>query len=785
MKKHFLLRLVLLGALCPLIACNPTKYLSKGQRLYNGGKVEVISEELSKKEKADLKTNLKLLNRQQVNKNASLMAYYRSLDLKAGAGFKYWWFNLQKEEPEFFDTLTIHSIAKSMENYLKRSGYFQAKVDFTYDVSQYYGTVTYYAHPNKSYKLNDISYEVLEPRLANFLAPYWQSSLLQPGEVVSDNLYQQEKLRVVNILKNNGFYYFDPGMISPLIADSVGSKVNVSLLINESKDPTVLTRFKLGRINIHSDFNPDYNRIYNLDTMINGYRFLQINKELKVKPHTLMQYMYIKPGDFYAKDNFDRTFSQLNRLGLYRYVNIRESRDEKEPDKLNVDIFLPPAKTLSYNTSLDFNRTNLRTGLDKFQSLAFQTGNSLSKRNLFNGGELLQMNLDYAVERSFRKGPNTVSRNEVRFRNQLSFPRFLDYLGIVNAVSRIKDKDGTLIDSKFIDALHDRVTTNVNLDFEFVDFYTWYRFFNINASYGFLINQDAEHKYVWNNFGFSYFIPKSFSNYDEILKQNLFLTNTFKSNRLFTGFLLKDFTFDYNKATDALGNTYGANITAELSGFEVNALNKLFDPSREWKLFNKIEFNKFWKISVSGYRVDRIGNNLFGAAKLTLGAAHAFGSTIEVPYIKQFEIGGPFSIRGWSIRKLGPGGFKDSTQLIHFPDGPYYETGDIKLELISEIRFPIYYIFKGAVFLDAGNVWSWKQNETRPGAHISKNFLNDIAIGSGFGLRLDLSLFVIRLDLGTQLKNPYPVNGHKFFPNRTLGEVWDNIVWNIAVNYPF
>ena len=156
-----------------------------------------------------------------------------------------------------------------------------------------------------------------------------------------------------------------------------------------------------------------------------------------------------------------------------------------------------------------------------------------------------------------------------------------------------------------------------------------------------------------------------------------------------------------------------------------------------------------------------------------------------MPYIKQFEIGGPFSIRGWPIRKLGPGGFRDEYQLSRFPRGPYYQTGDIKIELISELRFPIYYLFQGAVFLDAGNVWTWSRIDDRTDASFDLNFLDDIAIGSGFGLRLDLTLFVLRLDIGTQLKNPYPINGREFFPNRSLGEVWRNLVWNIAVNYPF
>lgn len=768
-----------------LQACNPTRYLSEGQKLYNGATINVHSDEIKGRDKSVLKENLTLLNRQRVNKKAALTAYYKLQNISDSTGFDYWWNNLLKEEPEFFDTLTIANISQSMTNYLKRSGYFNAKVTYTTKVKGKYGKVHYDAYPGKSYHFNDITFEVNEPKLATFLAPYWDKSILQTGEVVSDVNFTREKQRVTSILQNNGFYFFDPAMFAPLIADSVSDKVNATFIISESTDPTVLNRFRIGRINIHSDFDPNFSMLYRMDSMYRGYRFLQISPKFKVKPSTILQYVYIKPGDYYSKDKFDRTFRQLNRLGLYRYVNIRESRDEDNPGVLNVDILLPPTKTLNFNAGLDLNKTDLRSGLDKFQSFALQTSVSINKRNLFNGGELLNTNIDYGIEQSFKGGPQLVSRHEIRLRNTLFFPRFLDYLGVITGLSKIKTKNGTLLNKNFIEALDDRVTTNIGLDFEFVNFKQWYRYFNINGSYGFQINPDPEHQYLWNNFGFSYFIPQTFSRYEEILAQNVFLAKSFTARRFFTGFLLRNFEFNYNKAFDANEQTRGYNVSTEFSGFEINLLNKLFSPDKEWLFGNEIEFTKFWKLSASASNIKRLSDKIYGAAKLTVGAAHTFGSTTTVPYIKQFEIGGPFSIRGWPIRKLGPGGYKDEYQLTNFPKGPYYQTGDIKIELISEIRFPIYYLFKGAIFLDAGNVWSWNKSDDREGAKFNADFLKDIAIGSGFGIRLDLTLFVLRLDIGTQIKNPYPINGREFFPNRNLLEVWRNLVWNIAVNYPF
>ena len=173
---------------------------------------------------------------------------------------------------------------------------------------------------------------------------------------------------------------------------------------------------------------------------------------------------------------------------------------------------------------------------------------------------------------------------------------------------------------------------------------------------------------------------------------------------------------------------------------------------------------------------------MVGASQFKIGYARPFGITEAVPYVKQYEIGGPFSIRGWAIRELGPGGYKD-------PDAAnyknFYQTGDFKLEWLSELRFNIFSIIKGAVFLDAGNVWANKSKlDLRPGANFQFDQLyQTLAIGSGLGIRLDVTFFVMRVDLGFKVKYPYQLENQGYY--NTFSGMWREKQWNFALGYPF
>ncbi|MFZ2896415.1 MAG: BamA/TamA family outer membrane protein [Saprospiraceae bacterium] len=766
-------------------SCNVSRFLSAHQVLLTKETV-VVEGEFKGGENTRLKEGLVYLTNTVPFKREAVYSYFKNQGkIDSAGGVKRFFYNIISQEPVYFDSAQIEKTKNNLTNYLKKEGYFDAEVRYTTSIKGKYGKVEYTAIPKQQYFFRDVTYEIREPEISIFLSDSWNKSVLKRGKVVSDLNYQLEKNRISDILFNNGYYFFDPSLIGPLIADSIGHEVNVAFRMNETDDRKVVQRYKIGRVNIHSDFDQNYSKLYNLDTTINNYRFLQISPKFRVKPSTILRYIYLKSGDYYSKANFTRTYRQLNRLGLFRYINVNQTIDDIDTTLLNVDLYLPPAKTLDISYNLDFGYVNLRTSAVAIPATILgQVGASVIKRNLFNGGEALRTNASAGYETSFNKA---VNRIDLKLHNSLSFPRFMDFLGIVSGLKRVKTSKGPLLPKSFIETLEDRVTTNITMDFEYNNFKDWYKYYNLNGSYGFDVIQDNEHQYRWNHLGINYFKPTVFSLYSQVLENNYFLKQSFENPRLFTGLLFRDLSFIYKTADDNYGQNRKFYVNAELSGFEINLINRLINPSTNWKLFDNVEFSKFFKIYTEVSSTKVLFGRVLGAAKIGLGVSHSFGSSTTVPYLKQFEIGGPFSLRAFPIRKIGPGSYIDPVQQEKFPNGPYYQTGDMKIEYLSELRFPLFYIFKGAIFLDAGNIWSIsKSDDNRPGSRFrfKDKPWNQLAVGTGVGLRLDLSFFVLRLDMGSALKYPYKING-SYNPYSSFKDRLRNLEYNLALNYPF
>ncbi len=777
--------MVTLSSVLLLSSCSVSKFLGPHQILLTKESV-VVKGEFKEGENTRLKEGLVYLTNTVPFKREAVYSYFKNQGkIDSAGGVKRFFYNIISQEPVYFDSLQIEKTRVNLTNFLKKEGYFDAEVKFKTSIKGKFGKVEYIAIPKERYYFRDVTFEIKEPDISIFLSKFWNKTVLKSGEVVSDVNYQLEKNRVSDILFNNGYYFFDPSLIGPLIADSVGHQVDVAFRMNETDDRRIVQQYRIGRVNIHSDFDQNYSKLYNLDTTINNYRFLQINPKFRVKPSTILRYVYLKSGDYYSKANFTRTYRQLNRLGLFRYINVNQTVDDIDTTLLNVDLYLPPAKTLDISYNLDASYVNLRTSAVAIPATILgQVGASVIKRNLFNGGEALRSNVSAGYETSFNKAVNRV---DIKFQNSLSFPRFMDFLGIVSGLKKINTKRGTLLPMSFIRTLEDRVTTNITMDFEYNNFKDWYKYHNLNGAYGFDIIQDNEHQYKWNHLGINYFKPAVFSLYSQVLENNYFLKQSFENPRLFTGLLFRDFTFIYMTADDNYGQNRKFYVNAEISGLEVHLLNRMFSPGTEWKLFDNVEFSKFFKIYTEASTTRVLFGRVLGAVKLGVGVSHSYGSSNTVPYLKQFEIGGPFSLRAFPIRQIGPGSYIDPIQVDKFPNGPYYQTGDMKIEYLSEIRFPLFYIFKGAIFLDAGNIWSISQSDdSRPGSRfrLKDKPWNQLAVGTGAGIRMDLSFFVLRFDLGTPLKYPYKING-SYNPYNTLGQRLRNLEFNLALNYPF
>ncbi|HYD92101.1 MAG TPA: BamA/TamA family outer membrane protein, partial [Flavobacterium sp.] len=232
-------------------------------------------------------------------------------------------------------------------------------------------------------------------------------------------------------------------------------------------------------------------------------------------------------------------------------------------------------------------------------------------------------------------------------------------------------------------------------------------------------------------------------------------------------------TFYYKGSLDLAGN---------IAGLVTGANVKQGDTTKVLG----VAFSQFVKMEHDFRHYMRLGENSQLASRIIAGVGLPYGNSSELPFIRQFFIGGTNSIRAFRARSIGPGTFRpDVDQYDFLPD----QSGDIKLEMNTEYRAKLFSVVHGALFVDAGNIWLWNDNEAKPGAQFSGDFLNELAVGTGAGLRIDLSFLVLRLDLAWPLRKPWRPEGDRWVVDEIDfgSKYWrkENLVFNLAIGYPF
>ncbi|MDO9262152.1 MAG: BamA/TamA family outer membrane protein, partial [Flavobacteriaceae bacterium] len=199
-----------------------------------------------------------------------------------------------------------------------------------------------------------------------------------------------------------------------------------------------------------------------------------------------------------------------------------------------------------------------------------------------------------------------------------------------------------------------------------------------------------------------------------------------------------------------------------------------------------VPFSQFIKAESDFRHYLKLGDDSQLASRIIVGAGFAYGNSEELPFIKQFFIGGTNSLRAFRARSIGPGSYDNAANSSSFLAD---QSGDLKLELNTEYRAKIYGLVKGALFIDAGNIWLMNNNPIKPGAQFSKDFLNDIAVGVGAGLRFDFSFLILRTDLAFPIRKPYLPDGQRWVLDQINfgNSLWrkENLVFNLAIGYPF
>jgi outer membrane protein insertion porin family len=805
-------------------SCNATKFLAEDEQLLRKNEVRIESDRrISGKRK--LAYELSTLAKQKPNTRFFFIPreyiYQRAAQAEKPSAFTRWVRRAIGEPPTIFSEEVTQASIEAMERHLTYRGFFNGKV---YDNPKQSKSgkrvfMTYYVVPKEVKTIDSAFFLSEDENIQALLEKNREQTFLKPGAVLEGRLFERERERLTRLLRNSGYADFTANYVLPLVADTSVSaaKPNVYLEVLPPFNDSSHQVFYVGAITVYLDFAPERAEEALRDTLIGAVHFKYPENAYDIKPQTIVNALALRPGELYRQEAFDRTNRSLSALGVFRFVRLRQEVDSLRPDHLNFRVELTPNPKVEVGVDFEVNYTNRNTLAGAGNLIGISVSPSIRNRNIFRGAELLSSNLSAGVEVNPSALNNTRFWNTVdlRLQNELFIPRFIDHLGLWRAIGGIRlgrsEERAGAGRRDFYSLLQENAATRISLNYNYLLLLDYYRYNLFNGAFGLDVQRASNHRYLINLIAIDYLQPFFEPAFDTIRASNPFLARSF-GRQLFVSLLFRDFNMQRTSRPNRYGASHYIGTQFEIAGTEVWAVNKLYNAlaaQPDTFRLGAAEFAHYMKgeIDLRHYR-QRTSSSSY-AMRLAMGLALPLGFSTDVPYVKQFYVGGPSSIRAWPARSLGPGGHEDTTFNITSINNRllFYQTGDIKLEFNLEYRFDILWRFKGAVFLDGGNVWTLREDPTRCGSQFllgpSRRFCQDdarsysgafyrqIGLGSGFGLRLDLTYFIFRLDMGQRLRSPFPLrqrNGQfreaDFWTNFNGWKLAD-INFNIGLGYPF
>lgn len=755
-----------------LFSCKTTKYVEKGDQLLDKYNIKLENKELDKEE-------LISYIRQKPNKRIigfkfHLFLYNLSNPKKEKGISK--WLRTIGEEPVIFDQYFTKKSTRQIKTYLKNKSYFDAEVKDTIIINKKKNKakVIYSIQTNKAYKIGSVKYSVEDSLLRNLIFADTSKSVIRIGKKFDLDLFQEERKRIENYLKDKGYFNFNKEYIY-FKADSsnknhiIDVNVNIKKYIKKRKNDSLLLdnhyKYKINKVYIYSDYKPkmvlsnedDY--FSNSDTTIVDNVFFIHKKDKKLKLGIILQSNFIEPGDYYDLRNVDRTYKHLNSLQLYRLINIQFSdidslfNDSSKIAYLDCKIQLTKYELQSYTIEAVGTNSSGNLGLG---------GNFIyGHKSLFGGAEHADLRLKGSIEALDENQNIRISRT-IEFGSDITLriPRFM--LPIFEAEEFSKKYNPK---------------TSITFGYNYQDRPDYTRTIaNFSFGYDWKGNKFIHH-YIKPLELNAVKIPYKTKAFDDYISST-FLESSY--NNHFVSVTSYNFVFN-NQNIKKNRDFYFCRVNAELSGSILNSIYKLTNASRvdgSYQFFG-MPFSQYFKtdIDFSYHQIINDENNF--AYRFFAGVGFPFGNSLSLPFEKKYFAGGANSIRAWNVRDLGPGSYKGS-DVSNYPN----QTADIKLEANIEYRFKLFWILEGALFVDAGNIWAIKEDMREGALFKFDDFYNEIAVGTGFGTRFDFSFFIFRLDIGLKLCNPAVEIGERWIPgNRSFNR--DDLTFNIGIGYPF
>ena len=754
----------------------------------------------------------KLLNKILSSKQVNEIKRYKSSFNK--------WLKKNGEAPVFVDSSTIAKNIERFKQYYKNKGFFNTHVEVKKRLlPNQKGIVQYLIQTDNQYTIESIREEINSPALDSLYNLSFKNRLIKKGDPFNINTFEAERNRLINYFRNNGVYNFQQNNIQFTAAiDSSGIDTKIPVLVeisnlqkreNDTLKKVQYQIHKVKEINLYIDSASKLtqNTVFTDSITYKDFKIFYKEK-LKYKPKALEEVVFIEKNKPYSDYSRILTYRYISNLRNFKYPSIIFKPIGKTSD-LEANIFLSPKERFSMGFDLDFSHSNI-------QDFGFSLGSSFEIRNIFRGAEVLEV----SIKNTLGSSSDIASLESQLFNlyelgadTQLKFPRIIFPVNLEELIPKTMNPstsinfNATLQQNIGLDKQYFGANYQLNwepnklaklnfkiIDLEFINNQNISNYFNVyRNSYdrlneiGKQVNSNPNHFDTNGNLiipeGANNFIAEVLNNQTSLTKEN----NSYqdinlvkeRQDRLTTNNLILGSSFGiyYNSQQNLLDETF-FQFQWKLSLIG-SLLNEILKSSRTEKNINGqyeiagVTPSQFIKTEINYIKHWQLYQNTVLAFRAFSGVAIPFGNANSIPFSRSYFSGGSNDIRGWRAYKLGPGSSNNMNE---------FNEANFKLTFNLEYRFPFIGKMNGALFIDAGNIWNVLDNIS-DSAYRFEGFedLNEIAIGTGFGIRYDFDFFVLRLDTGFKTYNPALPRASRWQTKYSIKEA----VFNIGINYPF
>lgn len=787
MRIRLLYIAVVIAALSLLTGCSSTKYVPDNQYLLD--KVVITSDDKDFKE-ADLRDYL----HQRPNFKAfGLIKWQLYLYNWSGKNDKSW-VNKQLrrmgEAPVVLDTMLVEQSADELERFLVNKGYIHADVTTRIDTLRHKkAVVTYMLHPNTPYRIRNyqtaISDPVIDsiahipPKKRNWLSNMFKPSnedyvsLVKEGNPFDRDLLDLERSRVTKLVRREGYYAFNKDHLA-YMADSAFNQNTVDLEMylkpyrRLKEDGSVKEEahrpYYINKVTVVADYDPLKSELENSmslrDTMKAGDIYVVYANRRFIRPSALARSVYLAPGKQYDESNVEQTYSSFARLRALKNINIRfRELEENDSLKLDCSILAAPTKLQGFGVELE--------GTHSAGDLGFASSVNYQHRNLFRRSETFSFKVRGAYE-ALGSSKSSIDGNYWEFGAEtgLMFPRFVFPFVSESFKRRMK------------------ATTEFKIGYSFQTRPEYQRTI-LSGGWSYIwqdrLNTQSRHVFKLVDIDYVH-LPKIDKAFADSLPES---TRQYNFTDQFVLGIGYTYTFNNYVPQNKNRNTHSLRVSVEMAGNLLYGFSKVLGAHKNdkgsYSLFG-IPYAQFTKVDVDFSKNIALDAKNRVAYRIGVGVGYPYGNMTKLPFERSYFSGGANSVRGWSVRSLGPGSMG-----LEYARSFADQVGDIRLDMNLEYRTKLFWKFEMAAYVDAGNIWTFHEDASHPKANFDfSRFYKEIAFSYGLGLRADFNFFVLRFDTGMKAYDPQQRGGKKWaIKNPNFNSRTGNFAWHFAVGYPF